>query len=522
LIGESLAEIRELIAELDDPRSVGWRVFAAWLAASERGSGREFSAERAVAAFYRALQANADSGADTFMAHATERRDETVENLAPLAVARGCAAAHALRELDGTSRDQPLLRAVAVQRGWLEMSSIDGDRNGPEGVPVAFILPRGTFVAARVGDRWRLERDRAGIDDEGLVRVIAAAMTDRAPPPRGLQWIDARDSAPTPAAVAVSVAPVALARSLHRSAWTRGGGPWLGVGTAGENEVTSTCHVAADGFVHARITSLLLVDRRMRIERHGASWGRSAREARGPASATTTRSRSAVAEPGVGFAGAIVAGAAPRFARVVHAYGRTLEEFFGPYPYAPCTVPFHVPMVPGAPSDSERWRRRAVYGLLSLRRRAGEIETEDELAGRLSRFIARESAGRGLLVRTLRALLELPVPDRMLAPMLRRYATVDRWVRPALVVGGYGYVSWMRFPPGEAPALPLFPSALPGFASAGCDGVGLSIVPCPAGISVGVTTTGSLGTDDGARAFVDAWSRGLRDRSVHAASTALR
>jgi hypothetical protein len=55
--------------------------------------------------------------------------------------------------------------------------------------------------------------------------------------------------------VALGDEPVETARHGHRRAWTERGGPWLGLGRAGELAVVSTCHLVVDGYGHARIAA---------------------------------------------------------------------------------------------------------------------------------------------------------------------------------------------------------------------------------------------------------------------------
>lgn len=80
---------------------------------------------------------------------------------------------------------------------------------------------------------------------------------------------------------------------------------------------------------------------------------------------------------------------------------------------------------------------------------------------------------------------------------------MDRYVAPARTLTGAGYLSWMRFPAGEAPSIPIYPSAVPSF-SADRGGAGLSIVVSEGRLTAGMTTSGSLG--GAADELLDEWA----------------
>jgi hypothetical protein len=309
-----------------------------------------------------------------------------------------------------------------------------------------------------------------------------------------LRRIDPLSSEPTGAAAAIALDPVPIgwARSFHRLAWTEGGGPWMGVADSPPYAVVSTCHAAVDGYVHARVAAAILSHadgRESAIER--ATMPPSAR----------------LSPPAVGFAAVRVPGPPPRFADALHAFATVLDRRLGSK--SGTSVPFHIPIAPGERSDPTRWRRRPLYGLLALKKNEGRLESREMLAARLPAWLARESSGEGVLSRVLHAVLTLPFPLDVRRRLIARQPWADRFLPPARILTGNGYFSWMRFPPGEEPSVPTYPSAIPSF-SADRGGAGLSIAPYEGGLAVGLTTSGSLGTASAAEGFLDEWVDALR------------
>jgi len=99
-------------------------------------------------------------------------------------------------------------------------------------------------------------------------------------------------------------------------------------------------------------------------------------------------------------------------------------------------------------------------------------------------------------------------PDRVRRALIAG-TRLDEWFPPARMLSGRGYLSWMRFPPGEQPTIPTFPSAIPSFSVSGDGGCGLSIAPFTDGIAVGLTTSGSIGHQAFAEQFLDEWVEAL-------------
>ena len=470
---ESLARIKSLFDEVaevawEDPV---WSSFAGLLAASEVLSRRSFSSELASRAFTLALRANGELAADTFMAVAGSACPVDARARVARAISRAEAAARALRDLDRSAPDQALCATLRSRRGWLEPERL------PHARRVAFIVRDASYLVMLSGSPH----------DERLAGSLLAALEGR---PHDLERIDPSSREPTPVAAAIAVEPVTLtwARSFHRLAWTRGGGPWMGVADCPPHSVVSTCHAAVDGYIHARVTSELL----------SGTW------AHGSVAITGRPPPSALVPPEVGFATCAVPRDPPRFAVALHAFATVLDRRIGTGTRT--SVAIHVPIAPGDRTDPERWRRRPLYGLLALRKHDGRLESAESLAQRLPAFLARESAGGGLLTRVLRAACELPAPLPVRRLLIERQPAADRVFAPARALTGAGYFSWMRFPRGEGPRAPIYPSALPSF-SAHRGGAGLSITQTERGaLAAGLTTSGSLGTAAIAEDFLAEWT----------------
>lgn len=473
---DELRALFEEVAEVDW-RDPAWRAWLELLAASEAWGDRALDAERAVDAFTLALRASSGPVADTFMAtHGPAAPADRAGRVA-LAAARAVTLARTLVAQDHDAPGQRLVKILCDGGGWLEDRVLPSGR----GVPIAFLADDACFVdrirpeAPDAEARLRARLERAVASGEGLSRVER----DAAPP--------------TEAVAAISLAPVSQtwARSFHRAAWTRGGGPWLGVADSPPYEVVSTCHAAVDGYAHARICSEVLRPSRQRP----------AHLAPDPYPGVA-----GVEPPPVGFASCVLEAPTPRFARALHAFGTVLDRQLGEG--GARSVTFQVPIAPGGREQAARWRRRPIYGLIALARRDGALESPEALAARLPAFLEREGSGRGLLTRVLRSILDLPAPRAMRRQLLAS-KRLDQWFGPARVLSGHGYLSWMRFPAGEEPRLPTFPSAIPSFSVAGRGGAGLSIAPFAEGLAVGLTTSGSLGTSALAEAFLAEWLEAL-------------
>jgi len=474
-LGRAKEEIRALFEEITevDWQRPEWRLVVSYLAASEVLGRRAFSPEAAVDAYVSALGANSTEMADTFMAAAASPPPSVLEARIARAVRRARAVVDTLDALGGVSDDQRLARILTRRRGWLVPERLAAGE-----ASVAFIVGRRALIAQLDSGRGTDWLERALLDEARGRRSELSVVDETSP-------------LATRAAVAIAIDPVEpeAARSFHRRAWTRGGGPWMGVADCAPFAVVSTSHVAVDGYVHAKVVDRVLeqVDR---VVAFGA-----------PRTFALSSERAA----SVGFAACRVP-RVPRFAAALHAFAAVLDRHAGRRGSA-LSVPFHVPIAPGAASDDARWRRRPLYGILALAKGNGLLESRAELAARLPDWIAREAAGSGLLTRFLRATLELPAPRGLRRFLLAERGWTDR-LAPARVLTGGGYLSWMRFEPGEAPARPIYPSAIPSFAT-DRGGAGLSVVVGASELAVGLTTSGSLGTSEAATRFLSEWVREL-------------
>lgn len=471
-MSEELRQLFDEVAEIDW-RDPAWRAWLAALSATEAWSARELDPERAVEAFTTALMASSGPVADTFMAtHGPPAPIDRAGRVA-LAAERAIRVARTLRAQDHSAPGQRLVKLLCYRGGWLEDRVLEPS----DAVPIALLANDACFLAP------------VRPDDPGCEAWLRARLDQALDDGTGLERVDRSRAAPTEAVATISLAPVSQtwARSFHRAAWTRGGGPWMGVADSPPYEVVSTCHAAIDGYAHARICSDVL-----------RSSGRSpAHLAPDPFPGVA-----GVEPPPVGFASCVIERPTPRFARALHAFATALDGQVGDG--GARSVTFQVPIAPGHRAESARWRRRPLYGLMALRRVDGALESPDELAARLPAFLEREASGRGLLTRSLLAILGVPAP-RPLRRALLASKRMDEWFGPARVLSGHGYLSWMRFPVGEEPRLPTFPSAIPSFSVTGRGGAGLSIAPFAEGLAVGVTTSGSLGTQALAEGFLEEW-----------------
>lgn len=475
---EPLRELFDEVADIDWSR-LEWKAALAALRRSE--AGRVHSPEAASDAFVQALQANSRPSADTFMATPVTRSDDLLWRAAERAVR----VARVLRKLDEHAPDQRCVATLRDDAGWLRAEPLPRPASVHDGpVPVAFLID---------GTAW-MRTVRA--DDEA--RAVHEALTD---PARHMTPVDRSRREPTPAPAVVSIEPVPprFARSFHRLAWSRGGGPWMGVADCPPVGVVSTCHAAVDGYVHAKVTDGVLADDARQTD---APWRFEA-----PAQTLSWRGDR---PPEVGFA-ACVLRPRPRFAKALHRFAIALDHEMGA-PGERRSTPLHIPLAPGVASDDSRWRRRPLYGLFALEKRGDTYESLDALGKRLPAWLAREASGRGLLTRTLRATLELPVPPWARRRLIARSPWMDRAGAAARILTGGGYLSWMRFERGEAPSVPVHPSAIPSFSS-DRGGAGLSITTTEHGIAAGLTTSGAMGNDVDAARVLRAWAASIEDHA---------
>jgi hypothetical protein len=391
-------------------------------------------------------------------------------------VADAAAASRAIVELDGTLPEQPL--AVAIRAGG-------GARTEAVDPANARFAIGGKRFAARV----------SGGPDElaAVARAIAR------------QVRDGGGGEPVPAAIGAVAGEheVAIARHLHRRAWTDGSGPWLGLGWAPQLAVASTCHLVVDGYGHALLASRIAQARHdMPLRAHLAA---AAAEIIGT-SPIPRPPPLAGTEP-LGVAWARLPHPLPRFAEMVHALGRVLHDEAGARgPFSPV---IQVPVARGAKDDPLRWRRRVVYALLSVRFPDNIAEPVDAFAERARATIAREVDGGGLLTRLVGATAAIPIP---MALKRRRVAGArdPRWNGPLELLAGRASFSLIRFQPGDAPPPPpLVAVSAPGLVLPSDENRSTSVLTLVAdahGTTATLCGTGLAGTHAGAQELLQRWT----------------
>jgi hypothetical protein len=356
------------------------------------------------------VASDADPQADTFIGHVAPRPAH------PLAhgLARAHAARAAVRALDGTLPDQPL--AVTIRRGP------DGAAVQPSALDV---------VALAIGDQVILHQLAARIEDERFPSPPVAPAVPFA-------------------TIAVGDEPLATARHGHRRAWhgdDERAGPWLGLGSAGELDLVSTCHLVVDGYGHARLAA----------EIAARTPGLAAR-IRPDLDADHTKLALGAAPPPLppvsGGAPLTIAwralpAPAPRALPLAYALGTLLHRLAG-RPQARFSPTFQIPVAPGERGDPARLRRRVVPALASVRFEGGRAEPYEAFAARVRTMLAREAHGDGVISQLLAAARAVPAP----LAWKRRAVGPARpgWLGAlADVLGGRGCVSRIQL---DAPSPP--------------------------------------------------------------------
>ena len=477
-------ELGALAAEVAD---FDWR-HPAWLALVA-GTALFEAAARAVGPrttngelYATYLSANGGPRTDTFMARASGRKREDPAEVIAAAVQSARVATAAVATLAAELPDQPLLRVLAWEDGWLTRAPL------PDGsARVAFVTPRGAWLA-----------DLAA-GDEALAAALGAACAGR-PETAPLVAVDATARTPTPAAIAIALAPepIAVARHLHRRAWTAAGGPWLGIGRTGELDLVTTCHLVVDGFGHGRVASLVFAA----PTDPPAALVAAARRSLGPASSFDSLPPLRDAQP-IGFAATVLDGGPVVFPRVAYAFGRAIERIFRGHlepaarRAARFSPTFQVPLVPGDRSDADRRRRRLLFGLLALRMEDGRFEGFEEFRARLEALLPREAAAEGLLSRVLFATSNAPLPSAWRRRLLASRGEPHPLLPPVEVLAGRGQLSLIRFDDGEAPPGPLYAASAPALVDA-LGGCVLTLIPSAGLCAASVCGTGRAGTPTGA------------------------
>jgi len=344
------------------------------------------------------LACDAEPDADTFMGYRAAPPSDLVHD----AITRARAARTVLRELDGQLPDQPL--AVTIDQAA-----------GAQVVPSAL-----DSAAFAVGDRCLIAR----LDDPALAAQLAAVLGGATPRP----W---RGAAPF-VCVTVGDEPLDTVRHGHRRAWTTRGGPWLGLSRAGDLAVVSTCHLAVDGYGHARIAARV------------AALTAASRTAVAPGAAAAPIAAAPPLSPVAGAVPLAIAwralpGPAPRVIPMAYTLGRILHRIAG-RPGARFSPTFQIPVARGAKDDPMRLRRRIVSLTASVRFDGGAPEPFAAFEARLRDAIRREAAAHGLVSRLLAAARAAPIP---LAWKRRSIsAKRPRWFESfAEVIGGRALLS---------------------------------------------------------------------------------
>ena len=434
---------RELaaIAEVD-PR---W-----WLLAG----GVAFAEVWARPAVYLASDAGAD--ADTFMGY----RAPCPRDLVTDAIQRAEAARTALRELDGELPDQPLAVTIHPASG---------------GATRASTLEVAAFA---IGDRCLVAR----LGDPTLATQLAAVLGGAAP----RRWTGA-----TPfVCVALGDEPLVTARHGHRRAWTATGGPWLGLGRAGDVAVVSTCHLVVDGYGHARIAARI------------AQLTGGADEASPSTPARPLPALGAVA-------GAVPLAVVwrelpyptPRVIPLAYAAGRILHRSAGRRD-AKFSPTLQIPVARGHKDDPIRFRRRVVSATTSVRFEHGEPEPFAAFEARVRASIAREATASGLVSRLLAAARAVPVPLSWKRKSIG--AKRPRWLESfAEVIGGRALLSRIAI---DVSTPPLCAVSSPSRLATPDDPVGGCVITIVDDGSQGAITlcgSGFAGTPRDAAAFLD-------------------
>jgi hypothetical protein len=429
-----------------------------WLLAA----GVAIAETRAPPEIYLACDAEAD--ADTFMGYRAPRSRDPVAG----AIARAQAARTALRELDGSLPEQPL--AVTIDRTHSTLTR-------PSQLDVA---------AFAIGDRCLIAR----LDDPALAAQLGAVLAGAAPP----RW----DGAAPFVCVSIGDEPLETARHGHRRAWTESGGPWLGLGCAGEVAVVSTCHVILDGYGHALIASRLAA-----LTAHAAP----VHAAATPALPALAPIRGAVP---LAVAWQELAHPSPRLLPLAYELGCLLHRQAGRRD-ARFSPTIQIPVARGSKSDPLRLRRRVVSATLSVRFHDGMPESFAAFEARVRGVFAREAAGTGLVSRLLAAARAVPVPVAWKRSGIS--AKRSRWLEGiAEVIGGRALLSRIAM---DVPVPAMLAASSPSRLASDGDPVGgcvISIVDDGTRGAITVCGSGFAGTAARAAGFLDELLASVRVR----------
>jgi hypothetical protein len=407
------------------------------------------------------LACDAEPDADTLMGYRAEPPRDLVRD----AIARAAAARTALREIDGELPDQPL--AVTIDRA-------SGAATRPSALEVAaFAIGRHCVVAR--------------LDDPTLADQLAAVLAGAEPRP----WYGAMPFV----CVSIGDEPIDTARHGHRRAWTERGGPWLGLGRAGDVAVVSTCHLVVDGYGHAWIAARI-------AELVGGEPVGGEPVGGEPGTNGHTRALAPVA-------GAVPLAISwrelpcptPRVIPLAYALGRILHRHAGRRD-ARFSPTFQIPVARGPKDDPLRLRRRIVSVTASVRFDGGEPEPFADFEARLRETIIREANDQGLVSRLLAAARAAPVP---LSWKRRSIAAKrPRWFEGfAEVIGGRALLSRIAL---DIPLPPMCAASSPSRIATAEDPTGgcvITIVDDGSRAAITVGGSGFAGTAQTASALLD-------------------
>jgi hypothetical protein len=502
-------ELRELRALLDDVAEIDWRHPAWWgltfgttlLGAYARAAQTEVPH---LELYTRYLSAQDSPRSDTFMGRQADRPPGGAAARLARAVLRARAATDALALLRNQFPGQPLDCTLERDAGWLEKRAL------PAGLrTVAFVLPHDVYLA-----------DLAPGSEARLCAALARAVLGLSPRSDSpLIRLATRSGTATPAPVAVALgnADLAAAWHLHRRAWTRGGGPWLGLGDASPLELVTTCHLGVDGYGHARLATEIFAHLDQTQAGEDERLRQAARAELGAAEPCLDPAASVRSEP-VGFAGRVLDGHDVGFPESAYAFGRTLERLYRAHlstqerSTARFSPTFQVPIAPGRRRDDQRRRGRILHGLMSLRMDRGQCEPFADFRARLPTLLGREAAAEGILTRVLSAAASAPLPRQVQRRLLSSSGLPRPWLPPVEVLAGRGGLSSLRFLPGEVPPAPLFAASTPALGASPRDPLGsvvLTLVYHDGARTASLAGTGLAQTTAGAETFLDVWQAEL-------------
>ncbi|HEY6037140.1 MAG TPA: hypothetical protein VIV58_22830, partial [Kofleriaceae bacterium] len=273
-------------------------------------------------------------------------------------------------------------------------------------------------------------------DDHTLAQDLAAILANPLAPTRLLKPLG--DVTPF-VCVTLGEEPLATARHGHRRAWLDEGdlsrGPWLGLSRAAGMEVVSTSHMVVDGFGHAQLAELT---RKRKDVGVGVSVGVGDPEI--PADAIALD---------IAFA---ELAESPRALDLAYRLGRALYRLAG-NPTARFSPTFQIPIAPGARTDPDRFKRRVVPAICSVRFHHNAPESFAAFEARTRELLAREASGTGVSAHLLAAARGAPAP---LAWKRRAVGPArPRWLESmANLIGGRGCVSKILGDPGLAVSSP--------------------------------------------------------------------